>query len=40
MNRKEDERILNLLREREYKRTAKEDTSMPEQETFLLQTHI
>eukprot|EP01084_Bolivina_argentea_P311354 538932_1 len=38
LNRMEDERILQLLDDREYDKTAKEETSMPEQEAFLLQT--
>jgi len=35
---KEDERILQLLEQREYQKNAKEDILMGEQESFLLQT--
>merc|ERR1711971_591566 len=36
--RQEDERILQLLEDREYKKLNKEEVAMPEQEAFLLQT--
>jgi len=37
-NREKDRKILQMLEDREYARTAKEETSLPEQEAFLLQT--
>eukprot|EP00484_Ammonia_sp_Unknown_P023970 CAMPEP_0197039924 /NCGR_PEP_ID=MMETSP1384-20130603/16692_1 /TAXON_ID=29189 /ORGANISM="Ammonia sp." /LENGTH=532 /DNA_ID=CAMNT_0042470599 /DNA_START=56 /DNA_END=1654 /DNA_ORIENTATION=+ len=38
INHTEDNRIRQLLEDREYRRTAKEEHTLPEQEAFLLQT--